>query len=114
MRGPNVKLPILVYCGLDGVYRHIDDIDSHLILIDEEEAPDIIKEFMPRMLRSNHYFVFVSREGNNRIPYGVRDEYIMLRKGKHLRMTPKYKYTRLTRKIYIPTCVIVEDSCLGY
>ena len=98
----------------------LDTMQERIIFIDEGNAFVRLTEFAKCVQQSDNYFVIVTREGLETLPYSVEEIYGIRESGKYA--TIKQTYNELYR-IYgtktlpgnvLPAKVLVEDSNAGY
>lgn len=98
----------------------LDTMKERIIFIDEGNSFVKSTEFARAVQKSDNYFVIVTREGLESLPYSVEEIYGIRESGKYA--TIKQTYNEFYR-IYgtgallekvIPAKVIVEDSNAGY
>lgn len=91
-----------------------------VVFVDEQERFLYSKEFAEAVLDSNCYFVFITRDGLNMLPYSVNEIYCLRNSGYYQNtrqvynsMHQVYPEIRVTENIE-PTVVLTEDSNAGY
>lgn len=91
-----------------------------ILFIDEGNRFVYSKEFAKAIQMTDNYYVIVSREGLESLPYSIEEIYGIRESGKYATVKQVYNEfyhlygkERITKKV-IPSKVIVEDSNAGY
>lgn len=98
----------------------LDTMRERIVFIDEGNSFVYTKEFARAVGQSDNYYVIVTREGLENLPYSVEEIYGIRESGKYATLKQTYNelyhiYEKqgLSGKI-APTKVIVEDSNAGF
>lgn len=95
-------------------------LTSAIVFVDEQESFLSSKAFAEAVLSSDCYFVFITRDGLNMLPYSVNEIYYLKNSGYYQNTRQVYNsmhqvYPELDRKEKIvPSVVLTEDSNAGY
>ncbi|MDY2628045.1 MAG: translation initiation factor 2 [Lachnospiraceae bacterium] len=98
----------------------LDTMRERIVFIDEGNSFVYTKEFARAVGQSDNYYVIVTREGLENLPYSVEEIYGIRESGKYATLKQTfnelyhiYEQQNLPGKI-TPTKVIVEDSNAGF
>ena len=85
-----------------------------LIVIDEESDFVCDDSFRKQIVESPNYFLFITRDGLEGIPYGVNDVFILEGELDNLRMVPAYHTVRSRSSMPVDDIVVCEGSGIDY
>lgn len=98
----------------------LDTMKECIVFIDEGNSFVRTTEFASSVQKSDNYYVIVTREGLENLPYSVEEIYGIRKSGKYATIKQTYNelyriygFEKIPEKV-IPTKVIVEDSNAGY
>ncbi len=112
--------PCVVLYGRDWKEK-LSRISDSLVFIDESGRFSKSEEFARAIQGSDNYYVIVSRERLNNLPFSVREIYGIRESGKYHSLRSEYTlnefyqiYGQFPEEEYVPEVVITEDTNAGY
>lgn len=104
----------------EGAIMRLKSLTEAVVFVDEQERFLYSKAFSEAVLASGCYFVFVTRDGLNMLPYSVNEIYYLKNSGYYQNtrqvynsMYQVYPEAEMNKKIE-PSLILTEDSNAGY
>lgn len=104
----------------EGAIMRLKSLTEAVVFVDEQESFLYSKAFSEAVLASGCYFVFVTRDGLNMLPYSVNEIYYLKNSGYYQNtrqvynsMYQVYPEAEMNKKIE-PSLILTEDSNAGY
>lgn len=104
----------------EGAIMRLKSLTEVVVFVDEQERFLYSKAFSEAVLASGCYFVFVTRDGLNMLPYSVNEIYYLKNSGYYQNtrqvynsMYQVYPEAEMNKKIE-PSLILTEDSNAGY
>lgn len=104
----------------EGAIMRLKSLTEAVVFVDEQESFLYSKAFSKAVLASGCYFVFVTRDGLNMLPYSVNEIYYLKNSGYYQNtrqvynsMYQVYPEAEMNKKIE-PSLILTEDSNAGY
>lgn len=85
-----------------------------IYVIDEHIESRELRSVLPAMERSRNYFIFIRREGDAELPYGVDHTFRLERIGNTISMLPYWDSVTFLRGCSGCKSCVTEDAGLGY
>ncbi|MDE7478734.1 MAG: translation initiation factor 2 [Lachnospiraceae bacterium] len=105
---------------IESVLTQLRLLKNAVIFVDEQERFLYAKAFAKAVLESDCYFVFITRDGLNMLPYSVNEIYYLKNSGYYQNTRQVYNsmhqvYPELNTSEKIePSVILTEDSNAGY
>ena len=104
----------------ESAIMRLESLTEAVVFVDEQERFLYSKAFSEAVLASGCYFVFVTRDGLNMLPYSVNEIYYLKNSGYYQNtrqvynsMYQVYPEVKMNKKIE-PSLILAEDSNAGY
>lgn len=104
----------------ESAIMRLESLTEAVVFVDEQERFLYSKAFSEAVLASGCYFVFVTRDGLNMLPYSVNEIYYLKNSGYYQNtrqvynsMYQVYPEAEMNKKIE-PSLILAEDSNAGY
>lgn len=88
-------------------------VEGHIFVLDEDFVFADLEYFWEDIKESKNYYIFISREGFEKIPYGVDTTFVLDKKVNTFTMKRKYDDEIFSSNVNVRT-LICEDSGIGY